>query len=120
MADRAALRGAIRRTIGWYVAVGVLSSALALVPMPARGNPCVGVPDPGWLAWLYRDVWWFALGLTLPVAVAVTALIVWRFPWPAARGATVGVATGLLIALALLSASVLTAYCQMTIDVVPR
>ena len=79
-----------------------------------------GYLDPAWLVWLYREVWWFALGLTLPVAVAVTALIVRRFPWPPARGTAVGVATGLLIAFVLLSVSILTAYCQSTLTVVPR
>jgi len=64
-------------------------------------------------------VWWWNLAFTLPVAVAVSALDIWRFAWPPARGTAVGVATGLLIALASVAVSVLRAYCVGQVELVP-
>jgi hypothetical protein len=119
VADRATVRGATAQTLSWYVAVGLLSAPLALVPRPTSGDPCTRIPDPAWLAWLYREAWWLDLAVTLPVAVAVTALVVWRFAWPPARGTAVGVATGLVLALTSLAGSVLTAYCSVQVDLVP-
>ncbi len=113
------MRAAIRLSLTWYAAVGALSLLLALVPMPAEGDPCVRIPDLAWLVWVFREVWWFALVLTLPVAVAVSVLGVWRFAWSTARGTAVGIATGLLIALAVLCLAVLTAHCEVVVRVVP-
>jgi hypothetical protein len=119
VANMAAVRGATRQTVSWYVALGLISVPLALVPRPSGGDPCARIPDPAWLAWLYRDVWWWSLAFTLPVAMAVTALVAWRSAWPPARATAIGVAAGLLIALAELTASVLTAYCVGRVELVP-
>jgi hypothetical protein len=115
----ATVRGAIAQTVSWYVVAGLLSAPLVLVPRPTGGDPCARIPNPAWLAWLYRDVWWLNLAVTLPVAMAVTAVVVWRFAWPPARGTAVGVATGLVIALASLAVSVLRAYCVGQVELVP-
>ncbi len=113
------MRGATAQTVSWYVAVGILSAPLALVPRPTGGEPCARIPDPAWLVWLYRDVWWWNLLGTLPVAMAVTALVVWRSTWPPARGTAIGVAAGLLVALASVAVSMLRAYCVVQIEWAP-
>ena len=113
------MRAATTQTVSWYVAVGLLSALLALVPEPTAGNPCQGISDLAWLAWLFRINVWLNLAFTLPIAVAISVLVVWRWDWRPARGVAAGVTIGMLIAVGLVVGSILGAHCSVTVDLVP-